>query len=482
MNSCNYTRNIYFMGRLAEKAIYILLYILITAAGLYADYPVIEPSGWTGNIPREGTIPPGKLIELSLYASGVSERGIHAYREKIEQALAPLPGYLETLPADIPEGEGILLFLHENIFSQYQEPQTRIDTLIDSGRYNCVSSAVIYMIAAVSRGLNVEGVVTPDHAFCHLPYEDNGIDVETTNPHGYNPGQKREFSNAFGQTGFTYVPPGNYRLRTSIEPLELIGLILQNRISVLQKENRIDLSVPLAVDRNALAATERTAAEMRKEFINFASIMNGRGRYLEALDFLDMVRSHWGRDADYKNIIDTLVYNAAVSLKGQAGSRKVLDEIASRVDSGDLQSDRGITYRQIVGERLMYEITEKQQPPEALAELEGLKTEGLISAEIYNQYLVILHIRQAQVLEKSIGDLEALRYLRNSPVSGSRDARLVRAMEVFTYNAAAFVHNQFVELYRAGRTAEAEQVVLSALEEIPGNSMLNNDLKIIRKQ
>ncbi len=470
------------MGRLVEKAIYVLLYVLLVSAALFADYPGIEPSRWTSEIPRAGSISTDKLIELSLFASGVPERAVGAYLQKIENSLKPLPAYLEDLPADIPKGEGVLLFLHENLFQAYLEPQTRIDVLIDTGRYNCVSSAVIYLIASSAQGLQVEGVVTQDHAFCHLPFVDQGIDVETTNPHGYNPGQKREFSNAFGQTGFTYVPPGNYRLRTSIDSLELIGLILQNRISVLQKENRIDLTVPLAVDRHALAGTERSAMEMRKEFINYASVMNGRGRYLEALEFLDLVRSRWGTHADYKAIIDTLVYNAAVSLKGQAGSQAILEEIGKREQNGDLEPLRAASYRQIVGERLIYEISEKELPLTALEKLEELYSRSMIADDVLEQYRVILHIRQAQTVEQEEGDLQALKYLRGSDAADSRDPRFKRALEVFTYNAAASAHNRFVELYQAGRKAEAEQLILHILEEIPGNSLLTNDLKIIRKQ
>ena len=211
------------MGRVVRKAIYMLLYVvagisLLTAA----DFPAVDPSGWAVEVGAgndvEGAIGRRRLIDLSLHASGVPDKTVPVYRERIEALLSGLPAYLEGPGKDLPRGEALLLFLHENVFKAYSEPQTKLDVLLDSGRYNCVSSAVLYMIAAEGIGLAVEGVATADHAFCRLPMEDGGVDVETTNSHGYNPGQKREFVNAFGQTGFSYVPPGNYRLRRRFPP------------------------------------------------------------------------------------------------------------------------------------------------------------------------------------------------------------------------------------------------------------------------
>ena len=58
------------------------------------------------------------------------------------------------------------------------------------------------------------------------------IDVETTNPFGFNPGARKDFTDSFGKvTGFAYVPPGNYSDRRSIGEKELLSLILYNRVS-----------------------------------------------------------------------------------------------------------------------------------------------------------------------------------------------------------------------------------------------------------
>ena len=108
--------------------------------------------------------------------------------------------------------ERALTFLHKNLFTSYSVLQTRVDTALETGVFNCVSSAVLYMILARSVGLSVGGVRTTDHAFCSVLVNGQQLDVETTNPYGFNPGAKKEFTDSFGKlTGYTYVPPGNYR-------------------------------------------------------------------------------------------------------------------------------------------------------------------------------------------------------------------------------------------------------------------------------
>ncbi|MDR3174091.1 MAG: hypothetical protein LBU19_07570, partial [Treponema sp.] len=58
--------------------------------------------------------------------------------------------------------------MHREFLRSYSAMQTRLDTLLSNGRYNCVSSAVLYLILARSQGLDVRGVAARDHAFASL--------------------------------------------------------------------------------------------------------------------------------------------------------------------------------------------------------------------------------------------------------------------------------------------------------------------------
>ena len=42
----------------------------------------------------------------------------------------------------------LLKYLHKELLTEYKEDQTRIDRLIETGTFNCLSSAIIYMFFA----------------------------------------------------------------------------------------------------------------------------------------------------------------------------------------------------------------------------------------------------------------------------------------------------------------------------------------------
>jgi transglutaminase-like putative cysteine protease len=125
------------------------------------------------------------------------------YQAKLEALAGEL---VSGLPEDLRErAEYVLTWMHEHCLSRYAAQQSRIDTLLDNGRYNCVSSAVLYAVLARSAGITVSGVATRDHAFAtvHIPGSEGAvedIDVETTNKFGFDPGSRTEFHDQFGNT------------------------------------------------------------------------------------------------------------------------------------------------------------------------------------------------------------------------------------------------------------------------------------------
>ena len=68
----------------------------------------------------------------------------------------------------------------------YEIDQHQSDVLLQTGRYNCASSAIVYGLIARHFGFGVEGVVMPSHLFLRLSWPGlDPIDVETTSPDGY---------------------------------------------------------------------------------------------------------------------------------------------------------------------------------------------------------------------------------------------------------------------------------------------------------
>jgi hypothetical protein len=223
-----------------------------SSTGRQEAFPRLEPDPKALEYSRRGARGYSweDLAEISLWASGGN---MSPYLEQIRAAAASIGRAAELPATDREKGEFILEYMHKNILKSYSLYQSGVDTMLSTGRYNCVSSAVLYMVLCESAGLDVSGVITRDHAFALLHLGAESVDVETTNPYGFDPGNRREFHDDFGRlTGFAYVPARNYRDRQTITPIELVSLIVSNRIAELETRNRFSEAIPLAVDRAAL--------------------------------------------------------------------------------------------------------------------------------------------------------------------------------------------------------------------------------------
>ena len=97
---------------------------------------------------------------------------------------------------------------------------------------------------------------------------------------GYDPGSKKDFNSEFtNQTGFVYVPPGDYNQRTILGDKDMAGLILQNRIVENQKLNRYDLALSLAADRLVLTGSDLAQKDYFDSLQNMAAWYNRMKEY-----------------------------------------------------------------------------------------------------------------------------------------------------------------------------------------------------------
>ena len=74
----------------------------------------------------------------------------------------------EAFITQTPEelGRAVLKLLYQDVLTTYDFNQTRTDIALQTGVYNCVSSALLYMAVAKAAGLEVRGQKTSEHAFC----------------------------------------------------------------------------------------------------------------------------------------------------------------------------------------------------------------------------------------------------------------------------------------------------------------------------
>lgn len=143
---------------------------------------------------------PDALLALSLMASGDIrnqqnydriKKHVHAFVEQIRPRI-------DRTSTGYGKGEILLNAMHAHFFkggkddagseliSGYDSEQSKVSTIFETGRFNCISSAILYMILARYFDLSVQGVVTTEHAFIQI-IADGGriIEVETTSKNGY---------------------------------------------------------------------------------------------------------------------------------------------------------------------------------------------------------------------------------------------------------------------------------------------------------
>src|SRR5262249_55616311 len=138
---------------------------------------------------RDGKFEKHSFGEACLIASGVTDAAKRKeYLTKLEKIEAEARKAIESAKTPAEKGERPLKFLHTGpMKGGYQAKQTDLHTLLDTGKFNCVSSAVLYNVIGRKLGLDLVAVEVPEHVFSMLRDGDKKIDVETTNAKGFNP-------------------------------------------------------------------------------------------------------------------------------------------------------------------------------------------------------------------------------------------------------------------------------------------------------
>ena len=378
-------------------------------------------------------LPVETLVDAGLQFSGASDDVAAADKEKLAGLLHKFRGEVADVTSQADLAERTLTFLHKNLFAIYSESQARIDTVLESGVFNCVSSAVLYMVFARSVGLSVGGVRTADHAFCTVLVDGEPIDVETTNPFGYNPGQRKEFTDSFGKvTGFRYVSPANYTDRRAIGEKELLGLILYDRVAGYTDGRYFRDAVAPAVSLYTLLANEESRKMASACIAVYIQSVADRKDFTRAMQFLDAVKASFGGSIDLEPLRQD-VY------RGWVGNL---------IDSG------------------------------RFADAESLLSQAAVKAALDDHDWMALSV--ALVQQRAEGDARSSGFLAAAQTVADGMKKLGSQPELLQ-NYEVYVHNAFVQLYNARKIAEARNVVDQGLEAYPDSRILEQDRQFLKQ-
>ena len=378
-------------------------------------------------------IPVETIVDASLGFSGASDTAAAAAKDRLSGLLLKFRGEVADVSDQAALAERALTFLHRNLFTSYSVLQTRVDTALETGVYNCVSSAMLYLILARSVGLSVGGVRTSDHAFTWVLVNGQQIDVETTNPFGFNPGAKKDFTDSFGKvTGYTYVPPGGYSDRRTIGEKELLSLILYNRVSEYMDGRSFRDALQPAVSAFTLMGSDETRQVMTIAFTNYISWMGARQEFPQAVQFTDAVRASFGGIVNLDQPRRDMYHNWAVSL------------------------------------------LDTRQFSEADALLAQPSAKAALDDQDWTALSVAVVQRLAQAQGDTGGNIAAAGVVADALKRLGRQPALLQTYE-------AYVHNAFALLFNARKAVEAKAVIDQGLAVYPDSRMLLQDLDIARK-
>lgn len=455
----------------------LLLLILIVSPCSFADSTAFRsdtPYGEFTQMPEPLTT--DQLARLSLLSSGLKEDQLNPYLRKLSNILKDSEKVITPIMNADEKAEALLLFLHNNVFTRYSLTQTYVHTVLDKGTYNCVSSAVLYMIVTRYHGISVEGIHAVDHAFCFIPGSGSqGIDVETTNEWGFDPGSRKEFQSSFtSRTGYAYVPPGNYKARLRLGDRDMAGLILQNRIVELQKKNRHLDALTLAADRLALTRSAMARQDYFNSVQNAAAQKNIQKDYIGGIELISRAAL---QDADFPDFLratrSQLVYNAcaeAVNRNDLAAARQILSSQKSYILEDEMYAMETLIIKRDL------EIRTKGEFSSALInEIAEAAAKGIISNSRAASLAAYHYSLKSEVLSSQGRNREAYLFMLEAETWIQKDREYKRLIGIIRNNTAIEYHNQIVTLLNESKKEDAIKILQEGLELIPRNSLLLQD-------
>lgn len=123
------------------------------------------------------------LFEAALVAGGTTDAGRRAvYRRQFEAGVAELQTSGRVTGSTFDRARTVHEFLHARFYRTFHEAATTLDAAFDAGRFNCISSVILFRCLATKFGLRTQGVEVPGHAYAVVETEQGPLVVQTTCP------------------------------------------------------------------------------------------------------------------------------------------------------------------------------------------------------------------------------------------------------------------------------------------------------------
>ncbi len=444
---------------------------------LLLAFLVLSPAVWSQSSAQ--SLPQGPLTPQQITTWGLTVSGEDP--QEIPQTEAVLNNWYHTLEKKLSGlsgaalGDALLKLLHQEFLHHYSSEQTRLDVLLKTGDYNCVSSALVYLILGRRLGLTVEAVEVPSHAFCRVQVG-TWVDVETTTAQGWDPGTKKAFHDEFGHvTGYSYVPPGDYTQRRNLDARGLLGLVLQNRCSLLQKQGLFQQAIPLALDRWEFDHSEASRTMLETVYKDAIAVLNNQKKFQQGLDLVKTLFSLTGLTPTVQNLAYALVANQVQLWSEQQEYQKAQQLIQAWEQQKFLRQTEALNLLKTLTENELVKVLPQLAPNQAKVKLDEAASQGYITSDQKNQFLAWIYSSATETVVKGHGYPAGVAYLKQLPTEVQQLPGLQDLYQQLKAAWAATIHNQFAQLWNAGQHEQARQVLHEGLMALPDSRLLQQD-------
>lgn len=494
------------------KNIFCVLFIIAVFAGncfsqaLGKSLPSIEPLflpedvlGASNNTSTKLSLSADEIFKLSLLFSECSlespeGRECLAIFENIKTEVCSQE-YKKLEPED--RGRAILKLLYRDYLKSYRFNQTRTNVALKTGVYNCVSSAILYLAAVKAAGLDVRGQKTPDHAFCtvYIPGNKNGqykkIDVETTNPYGFNPGSKEAVENEDKIQGYYVVPKKFYTNRQEVSDRIFTGLIAGNICADCIENNDYNKAISVGAARYLLVRNEQSkaATQARHDFDVLAGnyINTNPGSAVVSNELLDWFTSfidRWGITEFLQQNMDNAMYNLLVLCTQE---KNLSLAAASFEKNKKYLTQKEIATSQEIITDIILDINQQEATGQSQIELinDFLSNPDYQEEAFQNRAKLYLENAWLSVLNKCMniqayeeGYEKSAEALESLPQS----SKIKKMQKSFYDNCIVLIHNKFADQANAGNYDKARFILEEGLQKYPDDKTLKSDLTLLNKR
>lgn len=395
-------------------------------------------------------------------------------------------------------GRAVLKLLYQDYLKTYDFNQTRTNVALETGVYNCVSSALLYMAVAKAAGLEVRGQKTSEHAFCTV-YIPSGtgaksnqykkIDVETTNPYGFNPGSKETMENEDKIQGYYIVPKRYYSNRQEVSDKVFTGLIAGNLCAAYIERENYQKAIPLGAARYELVQNEQTkpVTQVRRDFdilaSNYVNVEVESGQIFDSyIDWFVLFIERWGMTEYLQKNMDNSFNNLLVYCFDEKNYE--LAVAAYEKNKPYISKNQDSKVSDFLADILVSSVIEGKTAEEQIEQIDQLLSQGTLEPAQEKRVLVYLENAWLSILntcmtERTYGtgyqkSCEALERLPES-------TKITKMQKSFYENCIAIIHNNFAKQANAGYLDDARRVLEAGMQVFPDDKTLNADLATLNK-